>query len=196
MQTQVNNFVQGTYQFQLKVIDAGGLFAKDTVQVAVNTVTPPLSCPPFNRSVINAQLLPAGTLSEARREMSVASAGNKILFGGGLNSSSVPSSTVDIYDITTQTWSIAQLSVPRTNMGVIASGNKIYFAGGYSSKLAVSSRIDIYDAASNSWATTELSEPRANLTVAAVGSKIMFTGGNSHDGSPTYNFTTTSSNKV
>jgi hypothetical protein len=33
--TQVNNLAQGVYQFELKVTDAGGLFARDTVQVTV-----------------------------------------------------------------------------------------------------------------------------------------------------------------
>ena len=34
--TIVKNLIAGTYQFELKVTDAGGLFAKDTVQVTVN----------------------------------------------------------------------------------------------------------------------------------------------------------------
>jgi hypothetical protein len=36
IQTPVNNLVQGVYQFELKVTDAGGLFDRDTVQVTVN----------------------------------------------------------------------------------------------------------------------------------------------------------------
>ena len=36
VQTQVTNIVEGTYLFQLKVTDAGGLFSMDTVQVIVN----------------------------------------------------------------------------------------------------------------------------------------------------------------
>jgi hypothetical protein len=35
--TQVANLVQGTFLFELKVTDAGGLFSMDTVQVTVNT---------------------------------------------------------------------------------------------------------------------------------------------------------------
>lgn len=38
-QTQVVNLVQGIYQFELKVTDAGGLFAKDTVQIDVSAVS-------------------------------------------------------------------------------------------------------------------------------------------------------------
>src|SRR6187399_1547615 len=36
IQTQVSNLVEGTYQFELKVTDAGGLFHSDTVQITVN----------------------------------------------------------------------------------------------------------------------------------------------------------------
>src|SRR5678816_86715 len=37
VQTQVTNLVQGVYQFELKVTDAGGLFSKDTIEIAVYT---------------------------------------------------------------------------------------------------------------------------------------------------------------
>ncbi len=43
VQTQITNLVEGIYQFELKVTDAGGLFDRDTVQVSVN---PPSQCPP------------------------------------------------------------------------------------------------------------------------------------------------------
>ena len=36
VQTQVANLVEGVYQVELKVTDAGGLFSKDTVQIIVN----------------------------------------------------------------------------------------------------------------------------------------------------------------
>ena len=37
VQTQVSGLVEGIYQFELKVTDAGGLFNRDTVQVTVNS---------------------------------------------------------------------------------------------------------------------------------------------------------------
>jgi hypothetical protein len=43
IQTRVTDLVQGIYQFQLKVIDAGGLFSKDTAEVSVNPEPPSLS---------------------------------------------------------------------------------------------------------------------------------------------------------
>jgi hypothetical protein len=36
IQTLVNNLLEGVYEFELKVTDAGGLFSSDTVQVTVN----------------------------------------------------------------------------------------------------------------------------------------------------------------
>ena len=39
-QTQITNLVEGTYQFELKVTDAGVLFSKDTVQVIVMSQAP------------------------------------------------------------------------------------------------------------------------------------------------------------
>jgi len=43
VQTQVTNLVQGVYQFELKVTDAGGISSKDSVQVTVNELPPPES---------------------------------------------------------------------------------------------------------------------------------------------------------
>jgi hypothetical protein len=74
------------YQFELKVIDAGGLFSKDTIQVTVNAAVT-YTCGDTNRPIINAQVIPVGTLSQVRGGVAVASAGNKILFAGGLTPS-------------------------------------------------------------------------------------------------------------
>jgi len=168
----VKNLTGGIYQFELKVTDAGGLFSKDTMNVIVprNTV-----CPPSNRAIVNAQLIPVGILSEARIGIAAVSSGNKIFFAGGINASSY-SSRVDIYDITTQTWSIAELSIPRAEMTAIAAGDKIFFAGGRTST-DISARVDIYDLTTKSWSTAELSQARWKVVAAAVGNKVFFAGG-------------------
>lgn len=50
VQTQLTDLIEGVYQFELKVTDAGGLFDKDTVQVSVipqsqcPQPSPPLAC--------------------------------------------------------------------------------------------------------------------------------------------------------
>jgi hypothetical protein len=109
--TQLTNLVEGIYQFELKVTDAGNLFAKNTMLVNVNPEPLPSTCTPFNRPIINEQLIPFGTLSEARRWINIASTDNKIVFAGGQNLSG-PSSAVDIYDMSTHTWTETQISNP------------------------------------------------------------------------------------
>jgi WD40-like Beta Propeller Repeat/PKD domain len=42
VQTQITNLIAGNYKFELKVTDAGGLFAKDTMQITV--MSPPPAC--------------------------------------------------------------------------------------------------------------------------------------------------------
>src|SRR6185436_13754198 len=77
-QTQVIDLVQGVYQFELKVTDAGGLFATDTVQVTVRpTDVIVVGCNGIVRPQVNAQLIPISTLSQTRTDVAVVSAGNK-----------------------------------------------------------------------------------------------------------------------
>ena len=54
--TLVSNLTEGIYQFELKVIDAGGLFSKDTVQVTV--LAAQQGCDALNRATITIQLVP------------------------------------------------------------------------------------------------------------------------------------------
>jgi len=175
VQTQVNNLIEGVYQFELKVTDAGGLFSKDTMMVTINTQSPlPPACDNSNRPVINAQLIPVGTLSQARRGMAVASAGNKILFAGGGSGLS----RVDIYDISTQTWSTAELCVGRYLMAAVACGNKIFFGGGeVSDGTWPVDSVDIYDVSANTWSVSHLSTAGNSIAAAAVGDKVLFAGG-------------------
>jgi hypothetical protein len=181
IQSHVTNLVQGVYYFELKVTDAGGLFSKDTMQVMVNDPPPQVSCIDSNRTHINAQLIPVGNLSKSRTGMSVASAGNKIVFAGGNESngfSAFHSSRVDIYDISTNTWSIAELCVARDDMAAIASGNKIFFGGGEvgDGTWPVDS-VDIYDVTTNTWTVAHLSTAGHSIAAASVGNKVFFAGG-------------------
>ena len=179
-QTQVIDLVQGVYQFELKVTDADGLFATDTVQVTVRpTDVIVVGCNGIVRPQVNAQLIPISTLSQTRTDVAVASAGNKILYAGGFepNSSNV-SSRVDIYDAVTNTWTTAELSIARGGLTTAVLGNKIFFAGGYDqSVFGSSSRVDIYDAIADTWTTAELSLARGSMAGAAAGNKVLFAGG-------------------
>ncbi len=175
VQTQVSNLTEGVYQFELKVTDAGGLFSKDTVQITVNAVVS-AACDNSNRPTINAQLIPVGTLSQARAFMAVASAGNKILFAGGEDNTH--SSRVDIYDISTNKWSTAELSIARHYIAAVANGNKVFFAGGeISDGTFPTDVVDIYDVSTNTWTVAHLSLGGSHIAAAAVGDKVLFAGG-------------------
>jgi cyanophycinase-like exopeptidase len=178
-QTQLTGLVQGVYQFELKVTDAGGLSSKDTVQITVKaTIT--YTCGDTNRPHINAQLISVGvgTLSETRGWISVASGGNKIFFAGGMPNGASHSSTVDIYDMTTQTWATAKLSESRSNISTITAGNKVFFAGGeISDGTCATKTVDIYDISTNQWSTSSLSIPGSSVVPAVVGNKVLFAGG-------------------
>lgn len=173
--TVVKFLTMGVYQFELTVTDNGGLSAKDTVQVLVDASLT-TQCE-NNRPTINAQLIPVGNLSQARWGITVASAGNKIFFAG-------PGVRVDIYDITANTWSIAQLSpgTPfasgRRWMGTIAAGNKVFFAGGQDDDGNSSKIVDIYDVNTNTWSVSQLSRKADGLAAATVGDKVFFASGN------------------
>ena len=190
--TQVENLVQGIYQFELKVTDVAGLFSKDTINITVNSSTTPppqVDCNPGNRPLITAQLIPIGALSQTRSGVAIGAAGNKLVFAGGWISpgNDFPSSTrIDIYDITTGGWATAELSAGRFASGVAVLGNKIFFGGGgvqqnngwgawqYSGTGSLA--VDIYDVSTQLWSTAQLTSPRCP-TGASAGGKIIFFGG-------------------
>jgi len=132
--------------------------------------------------------------NNARGGMAVESLGNKIFFAGGLQvrydslvqscddngnncvivPAIVPVSRIDIYDLSTNSWSVANLSEPRSGITTAVVGNKILFAGG-----GASTRVDIYDVSTDSWSTAQLSDhiydqsdrKRAHV----IGNKVLFT---------------------
>jgi N-acetylneuraminic acid mutarotase len=134
--------------------------------------------------------------TNARGGMAVESLENKIFFAGGYEKrydslvqscdddgnncvmvpAIVPVSRIDIYDLSTNSWSVANLSEPRSGITTAVVGNKILFAGGVSGN---PTRVDIYDASSNNWSTAQVSapvydEPRKKRAHVA-GNKVLFT---------------------
>ncbi|MES2773299.1 MAG: PKD domain-containing protein [Bacteroidota bacterium] len=183
--TQVSNLNMGVYEFILKVTDNMGATGMDTV--FVNSVSL------MNRPLVPAQLTSIGSLSETRPGFAVAAAGNKILFAGGANSitsQNCITNRVDIYDITSGTWSITQLPTARSSAGTAVLGNKIFFAGGvvplinpltngcYTTNWnnTRTSAIDIYDVSSNTWSSAQLSSARCPVGSSAS-NKVVFAGG-------------------
>jgi len=181
--TTVKNLIKGVYQFELKVTDNDGLQAKDTMQITVNSEASPNSCG-SDRPQVNAQLVPIGNLSQTRPFVSTAAIGDKIFFAGG-NVWAGGSSRVDIYNISSQTWTTAELSVGRWQIATVTAGDKVFFAGGgyyddadngFSYKV-----VDIYNNTTNQWTVDSLSSNRKDLAAATVGNKVFFAGGNSDD---------------
>jgi hypothetical protein len=178
LQTPAKDLVEGMYLFELKVTDAAGAFDRDTIQITVNPQAPTLpACDNSNRPTVNAQLIPVGTLSLPRIFLDAASAGNKILFAGGYANSD-HSSRVDILDLSTHTWSIAELCVRRDAMAAVAAGNKIFFAGGeYGDGTWPVDSVDIYDVPTNTWTVAHLSVAGNDIAGTTVGNKLFFAGG-------------------
>ncbi|HSU28873.1 MAG TPA: PKD domain-containing protein [Chitinophagaceae bacterium] len=169
--TLVTGIYPGSYiVFVLKVTDNNG--ASDTAKVLIHAISM------MNRPKVNAHLVPVGTLSQLRDRIAVGAAANKIVYAGGQVLSTYQSSSrVDIYDISTQTWTTAELSEARFGIAVASLGNKIFFGGGNKDFGNFSSRVDIYDAVANTWSTAELSMNRMLLTAATVNNKVLFAGG-------------------
>ena len=105
-----------------------------------------------------------------------ASWGNKIIFSNYSN--------IEIYDVTTNAWSVAdvQLSVTRGNIAMAVGGGKIFFAGGYLGKYPsgiynFTDVVDIYDIATGTWMVgPPLSLPRICSVAGAAGNKVIFGG--------------------
>jgi hypothetical protein len=110
--------------------------------------------------------------------------GNKIFFAGGFLSYIGPldlgseTARVDIYDLVSNSWSVANLSEPRGMINSAVVGNKIFFAGGIKSNGSFSKRVDIYDMMSNTWSFTEFKgTPRVIEAAVTAQNKIFFIGG-------------------
>eukprot|EP00029_Vermamoeba_vermiformis_P011934 TRINITY_DN673_c0_g1_i1.p1 TRINITY_DN673_c0_g1~~TRINITY_DN673_c0_g1_i1.p1 ORF type:complete len:786 (+),score=10.78 TRINITY_DN673_c0_g1_i1:62-2419(+) len=130
--------------------------------------------------VQTAILCTKATLSIPRTELAAASVSNKVLFAGGNIIPGGPSSRVDIFDSTTDSWTTAELSEPKNGLSASVIGTKIIFGQGNSP----SSLIDIFDAGTNVW--TNISSPQKHRGCAtSIGDLTIFTrptadnGGNS-----------------
>ncbi len=173
-QTHAANLEEGVYWFELRVSDAGGLSDVDTV--VVNVISPIISCNVSTRPQVIAQLIHFANLSVPRADVAAEAAGHKIVFAGGYSSSG-ESAVVDIFDISTQSWSGSSLSKGRTSIAAASSNSKIIFAGGGYYYSDYFSNIDIYDVVTNNWSRTQLSIPKTLVSAVAMGDTVMVAGG-------------------
>jgi N-acetylneuraminic acid mutarotase len=136
-------------------------------------------------------------LSQARNYPAAVTLQNKVYIAGGgywgpLTQGSstnyhIGSTTIDIYNNETNTWTTSKLSEGRFELSATAIDNKIYFAGGLNNIFTASSKIDIYDAATGNWSYSNMNEPRAGHLGVFVGDKILWAGGASTSYGSGYN---------
>ncbi len=122
--------------------------------------------------------------------------GSKVFVAGGeeatpgTNFPCTFSSTIDILDLSDNSWSLASLSVARMELSAITVGGKALFAGGlYSTgpfSAGSSSVVDIYNSTTDTWSTSALSVGRSGMTAVVDGSKAYFAGGATTAAGSTY----------
>lgn len=245
---QVLQPAAGTYRFELKVTDAGGLADSDTMDVTISTSAPPSDpcgamCPIFSTCSFVCFGIPGGqptrytcapnfslaygasaslsskvyfaggtddhwayggsldggmeydpatnthrcfTLSVPRAFLAGATAGNKILFAGGVEVTRYRDNpvynTVDIYDGQTLTHTIANLSEARSHIAAVSLGTDAFFIGG-KTKGGYSGKMDIFSSTYNTWRTVSLPRERAYAGAAIIGNKLFIAGGQNSNGS-------------
>jgi predicted Ser/Thr protein kinase len=129
-------------------------------------------------------------LSVARAFLAATSVGSLILFGGGFGPDPYNASIgfiyliVDIYDVSSNTWTITTLSAPRYLLVATSVANRYaIFAGGLVN--SPSNVVDIYDSSLDLWSTATLSQARYFLAATSLGNLAFFGGG--YNGSAVYN---------
>ncbi len=126
------------------------------------------------------------TLSVPRSHLAGATAGNKVLFAGGVEVSGYTSNpaynTVDIYDELTLAHSVANLSEARSHIASVSSDTRAYFIGGKKDN-GFSARMDIYNSTTNTWEVINLPRERGYTSAALVGNRIYIAGGKNNSGS-------------
>src|SRR5712691_6148256 len=120
----------------------------------------------------------------ARAGAAAAVIDDSIFVIGGRQSTGGPCSggpyltTVEKYDIDTNTWStVASLPNPRSDLAAVAHGGKIYVFGGCSST-GVTNEVDMYDPQTNTWTPlTIMLTGRASLVAGHSGDNVYAIGG-------------------
>lgn len=185
VQIQVTNLTGGIYSFELKVIDADGLFDTDTVTVTVIIAAIVQDCgdwvcvnvPSFSTTHSSAENFYQAYGASATSQ-------NKAYFAGGTDDFTPYGGSYDNgfeFDPESKSFRNFKLSVPRSFLAGEATGNKILFAGGedvsWYLNYPVYNTVDIYDNQTLTHTVATLSEARSHLASASLGSQAFFIGG-------------------
>lgn len=120
-----------------------------------------------------------GNLSLGRNAIKVASVNNIAYFGGGQYgpfTDPVYTKNIDVYNFTTNQWTLQKLSKAREVGAAASVRNKILFAGGRDA-LNMYNTVDIFDVSSGVRTIAKLSKARTDIAVAVNGNKVVFAGG-------------------
>jgi len=122
------------------------------------------------------------TLSQGRGYLAAASAGGKVLFGGGMPAADWASSSdaVDIYDAGTGTLlRTDHLSQARYGLSATSANGMIFFAGGWTGT-NFSDVVNIYDTGTGTWLPPEhLSQARSDMAATSAADRYVFFAGGS-----------------
>jgi hypothetical protein len=104
----------------------------------------------------------AATLSQARSHLAATSSGELVFFGGGRSSTGQASDRVDIYNVTSGSWTTSTLSIAREQLAATSSQNLVFFDGGLNYPTYFD-RVDIYNTSSKrimlQWRQGSISQP-------------------------------------
>jgi len=126
------------------------------------------------------QFFKTESLSQARGILGLLGIGlsNKVLFIQGLKQNEDGSKRVDIYNTTSDSWTVKILSEGKIDQAIAAGGTKIGIAGGEGGTAGgYSNQVDIYDVNSNAWTVSHLSVPRGLAAGVSYGDSLYFAGG-------------------
>eukprot|EP01118_Nematostelium_gracile_P004187 TRINITY_DN1491_c0_g1_i4.p1 TRINITY_DN1491_c0_g1~~TRINITY_DN1491_c0_g1_i4.p1 ORF type:complete len:784 (+),score=185.28 TRINITY_DN1491_c0_g1_i4:53-2404(+) len=115
----------------------------------------------------------------ARWMMAATSNRNFAIFAGGFMNNSTASTSVDIYDTSTRTWTLSNLRTPRYHFTASTVQDVAYFAGGWNGISGdCLSDVEVYDILSKMWKTSIFMKiARADFTAVTLGNSIFFAGG-------------------
>ena len=119
-------------------------------------------------------------LSPSRTNMCTTSWNHLAIFAGGSTARGHPKSTfVDIWDSSTNAWSVMNLRIGRDLLACASAGDITLFAGGSAPQVNQSETdsVEIYNHITKLWTTATLSLPRKKPEAVTVGSKIVIAGG-------------------
>ncbi len=122
-------------------------------------------------------------LSVARADHVGTESNGQIYFAGGDTGSAVLTSSVEVYDLTSGTWSTMALSTPRFRLAAAACDGIVAFAGGRRQVWGeVTDIIDLYDESADTWSVTSLPQAASIFAGVGVGGRLIFNRGSRESG--------------